>query len=248
MTTQLRNEELHFSVEGELIMNLAREAYWFEDRQEWALDLLSTLQGMTIEQSMNILRGEATLSGRDIIEYSQAPDQDFKNKLKAHLQFLAEKTLKEKEQLEAELDEQERSEERKQVARRAQDRLTELFTDQEHEPISDPISFGSFKVSKALLDQYLHTYVEHHFAPVSLLSLRVSSELMRLHRRLRNSVGLKGFWGRGEDNKPDDFDTTLQELCWKAIKKDKRELDRKRLQRYGVDSDSLRLTRDRTGD
>ncbi|KKM76237.1 hypothetical protein LCGC14_1382150 [marine sediment metagenome] len=44
-----------------LMMELTRQAYWMEDRQEWALDTLACLQGLTVEQAKAILSGMARL-------------------------------------------------------------------------------------------------------------------------------------------------------------------------------------------
>lgn len=48
-----------------LMMGLTRQAYWMENRQEWALDTLACLRGITVEQAKAILSGMSCLEDRE---------------------------------------------------------------------------------------------------------------------------------------------------------------------------------------
>jgi len=56
---------LHFRIEPEGIVDLVRQAYWMEDRKEWALETLGCMSGITEEQKMSVLKGDATLITED---------------------------------------------------------------------------------------------------------------------------------------------------------------------------------------
>ena len=84
-------------VPGEGIVNTVRQAYWYENRQEWALDVLSCYEGITDEQKMVIIRGDATLRpvittygvGDPVtIRYIEEPNKRFKQELKKHLAWI----------------------------------------------------------------------------------------------------------------------------------------------------------------
>jgi len=86
-------------VPGEGIVNTVRQAYWYENRQEWALDVLSCYEGITDEQRMTILRGDATLRpvittygvGDPVtIQYIEEPNIRFKQELEKHLVWIKE--------------------------------------------------------------------------------------------------------------------------------------------------------------
>lgn len=62
MATEI--ETVHFKTGkgfAQLMMELTRQAYWMEDRQDWALDTLACLRGITLEQVKAILSGMARL-------------------------------------------------------------------------------------------------------------------------------------------------------------------------------------------
>jgi len=84
-------------IPGEGIVNTVRQAYWYENRQEWALDVLSCYEGITDEQRMTILRGDATLRpvittygvGDPVtIRYIEEPNKRFKQELEKHLTWI----------------------------------------------------------------------------------------------------------------------------------------------------------------
>lgn len=228
-----RSQYLHFSVEGKFIMDLARERYWFEGHKEWALDVIGCLQGMTVDQAMNVLKGDAILSGIDSqtsrIEYTEVIDKKFKDRLAKHLKWVEDKEKREAAEQKEALDKREK---RWELLDEARARRDELMTPMPKiEKITDPTLLGKFKVSQKLLEEYVRVYVEHHFQPVGMATLTVSSFLMKMHKRLRESVGLEGYWGSRVGGEPDEFDAALQKICWDEINKDKREFQRKRLAR-----------------
>lgn len=92
------NQALHFTV-GEGINDLVRQAYWFEQRKKWAMDVLDCFRGITESQKMAILEGNARLipieEGRRM-RLMYRPDEKFKAKLRRykkweveHFYFLA---------------------------------------------------------------------------------------------------------------------------------------------------------------
>jgi len=86
MVVQPEPETLYFRVNGEFIMDLARQGYWFENRQEWAKKLLGTLHGITEEQTMAVLNGDAVLVGNagapgETISLYPKDDTEFKAKI-----------------------------------------------------------------------------------------------------------------------------------------------------------------------
>ena len=230
--------ELHFSVEGAFIMDLAREAYWFEDRKEWALNVLSHLNGMTVDQALKVLRGEASLSGIDDIEFHETPDAKFQKRLTKHNQWLADKEIKEQKERqdtmdahEKQWDELDRNEKRIVAIQRASELHDEVMSGRPEKPKEivvpkNPVKLGKFIVEKELLDNYLKVASDHDLMDPwdAGTALLLSGRMMRIHLLLRESVGLEGYWGRDEKRPydPDAFDKALQAVVHKNNEKDER--------------------------
>src|SRR3989304_8227688 len=95
--TKSKIEYLHFIVEGRFLQNHARQGFWFEDREEFAIKLLKEgLVGSTEEQVMNIINGDAILRGASIcdrkdcsqckgleqITYTEQVDKEFRDEIR----------------------------------------------------------------------------------------------------------------------------------------------------------------------
>jgi len=78
---------------GEGLDGLVRQAYWYENRKEWAIKVLDCLKGITEEQKMAVLQGDAQLKpsedGRKVL-LTREPDEGFKAELKAFLDWRTE--------------------------------------------------------------------------------------------------------------------------------------------------------------
>jgi len=82
---------LHFTV-GEGIDRLVRQAYWYENRQEWAMSVLDCLNGITQVQKMDVLNGDAQLRPVDNntrLQLIYEQDFDFKAELHKHQKWLS---------------------------------------------------------------------------------------------------------------------------------------------------------------
>lgn len=82
---------VHFGLCGQGIVNLAREAYWFEDNKQWARNVLSCFRGMLANHVDAILSGDATLSDMDedgLVHYIAKEDLEFKERLRKHQQWI----------------------------------------------------------------------------------------------------------------------------------------------------------------
>lgn len=95
----MTKQKLHFRVHPS-ILNLIRDAYWYEDRKEWAKDCLESLHPeMTFNMARKMLNGDAILITRDggeTLIYIEKEDKEFKKKLKKHLDW--KNGIKEKEE------------------------------------------------------------------------------------------------------------------------------------------------------
>jgi hypothetical protein len=89
-------EQLHFKI-GDGLDILARNGYWFEDRKEWAIELIKNLCfGISDKQIHDVLNGDAKILGKgDYTELVYEEDLEFKEKLKEHLEFLKQQKIKE---------------------------------------------------------------------------------------------------------------------------------------------------------
>jgi len=84
----------HFII-GNGISELIRDAFWFEQRFDWALDALKCFEGISDEQIDDILRGDASLKRNgDVLELIYEEDKEFKEELKEEISF-AKKRLEE---------------------------------------------------------------------------------------------------------------------------------------------------------
>ena len=82
---------------GDNIHTLVRDAYWFEERKEWAMKVLGHLHGITEEQKQAIINGDAKLvpieDGKQLqLVYEE--DKDFKWKLHKHMSWRNENYFK----------------------------------------------------------------------------------------------------------------------------------------------------------
>jgi hypothetical protein len=266
MSTTTESHELYFSVDAGFIMNLARERYWFEGAKEWALDALSCFQGITTEQTMKVLRGEARLSGVSrhgaaSIEYIEEPDTEFQSRLREYQEWLRESAIRKAEELAKESiellnsmvednprillsPEDEALLTDKSVLLRQAARLKDEFFQPRPEkpktlsPPEDPIQIGAYTVSKKLLESYIEIAKDHELMEPWTPSgaLYYSGKMMAIHLQLRESVGLEGFWGRTASNEPDDFDTSLQAVVHSYIKRDRRYMERELRRRANATS------------
>lgn len=66
---------------------LVRQAYWYENRKKWAMKVLDCLHGITEEQKMSVLEGNARLiptkDGKRL-KLVYRPDEKFKKELRKH--------------------------------------------------------------------------------------------------------------------------------------------------------------------
>lgn len=72
----MAQKEVGFSIEGEFIANLARTRLKEGDYQS-ALNILECLEGLSIEEQINILLGKKTLTGVNDIELVDAPQKTY---------------------------------------------------------------------------------------------------------------------------------------------------------------------------
>jgi hypothetical protein len=87
MTEVIEKGLLHFSV-AEGINALVRQAYWYENRQEWAMATLDCFEGINMEQKIAVLHGDATLiPDGDYMRLDTTPDFKFKRELQKHLKW-----------------------------------------------------------------------------------------------------------------------------------------------------------------
>lgn len=238
-------------------MDLARDGYWFEGRKEWALDLLSCLEGITTEQSMKILRGEAILKGISstdtTVGYYDMPDKEFQKRLSDYDKWIAEQVEKKRKEAEEEMnfheaqwDEISKMGQRADLMRKAsllRDELMEGRPEKPKEivPPKNPVKLGKFVVEKELLDNYLKVASDHDLMdPWSAgTALLLSGRMMRIHLMLRESVGLHGFWGRSDKRpgEPDAFDKALQAAVHSNNRKDDRYIELQKRRRQGSGSE-----------
>jgi len=95
-------KRLHMIVQADFIVNLARQGFWFEDREYWAKELLSSFQGIKEDQIDAVLNGNATVTGWSICEdktceqckgltqshYEEIEDTKFKEEIKHRVEYL----------------------------------------------------------------------------------------------------------------------------------------------------------------
>jgi hypothetical protein len=88
MKTKVR--ELHFSIDSALVVEMTRQAYWMENRQDWALETLRCYEGISEQQIMNILIGVAVMEnhpdGKRAV-YVEHTDLEWQEKLAKHLEW-----------------------------------------------------------------------------------------------------------------------------------------------------------------
>lgn len=94
--------------ESDFIVGLAREGYWFEDNEKWAVNLLEAFQGITKDQIFAILNGDAIITGWDTCDdknctqckgktrshYVEKSDEKLKNKINKRKLWLDETYFK----------------------------------------------------------------------------------------------------------------------------------------------------------
>ena len=76
-------EDLNFRIDASLYNETVRDAYWFEDRKRWSLDVLRCLEGITFKQEHDFLTGNAIFQNSDdgTIELIYKEDKGFKERL-----------------------------------------------------------------------------------------------------------------------------------------------------------------------
>lgn len=229
--------EAFFSVDGSMVMGLARQAYWFEDRKDWAFSLFASLDGITAEQTMKVLTGDASIRGVDDIEYVDKPDVEFKASIEAHKAWLKEEaerqSAKNARVQNADVfrwDRIEQMEDTMTVMERATALREEMMAGRPPKPEVivppvDPVPVGDYMVERSMLNEYVYQFVENHFAtPIGSEVLLRAARLHRENLRLRESIGLEGYWGTARKHaEPDAFDTALLNLCEGKVHSDKRE-------------------------
>jgi hypothetical protein len=99
----------------------------------------------------------------------------------------------------------------------------------------ETVTLGGYEVSKALVDQYVAWFIENQAADPSFATIALSARLAYLHRDLRKSVGLKGYWS---SDRNDPFDKALFDLSMMEMKKDKRYIDYMRVKRAELNKES----------
>jgi hypothetical protein len=84
----MESKVLHFTVEPEGVVELAREQYWFEDKKQYGVDILRCFIGIESYQITRVLEGDATFKKNENgkIYYEEVSDERFK---KALADFLA---------------------------------------------------------------------------------------------------------------------------------------------------------------
>lgn len=99
---------LHMITQADFIVKTARQAFWYEDREYWAKDLLSSFEGITEQQITDILNGDATVTGWSICgkpeceqckglnqcTYVEQEDHVFKDEIKQRIKYLNENHYK----------------------------------------------------------------------------------------------------------------------------------------------------------
>jgi len=85
----MESKVLHFTVEPEGVVELARERYWFEDKKQYGVDILRCFIGIESEQITKVLEGDATFKKNedDKIYYDEVSDEEFKKQLKDFLAY-----------------------------------------------------------------------------------------------------------------------------------------------------------------
>lgn len=80
---------LHFRVSPNII-GIIRQAYWMENRQEWAKETLRCFDGITEPQMMDLLKGNAyfvTHDDGETLELVKSPDFEWKAELQKFLKW-----------------------------------------------------------------------------------------------------------------------------------------------------------------
>ena len=93
------------------------------------------------------------------------------------------------------------------------------------------VKLGEFEVDEDLLENYLEIYSQDQTQDVSFLAFQLANRLASIHRLMRESVGLKGYWTYPRDA----FDTALQKRSSEELEKDSRYIDYMRVKRAELD-------------
>jgi hypothetical protein len=91
MDDKTKTKIAYFSVDPEGIVKLARDRYWFEDQKQSGVNILRCFIGIEPYQITQILEGNATIN-RDRV-YEERVEEDFKQKLNLHLDYLKHKNM-----------------------------------------------------------------------------------------------------------------------------------------------------------
>ncbi len=101
------------------------------------------------------------------------------------------------------------------------------------------VALGKFKVNKELLNTYVELYITNSTSDPSYITLVLSTKIMNIHKALRESVGLTGFWSADRE---DEFDKALSALAIRNLRKDERY--KERLQMFRAKERSKELKTD----
>ena len=93
------------------------------------------------------------------------------------------------------------------------------------------VKLGEYEVDEDLLGNYLEIYIRDQTQDVSFFTLQLANRLAKIHRLLRESVGLTGYWAYPRDA----FDTALQKRSSEELEKDSRYIDYMRVKRAELD-------------
>lgn len=85
----MESKILHFTVEPEGVVELAREQYWFENKKQYGVDILRCFIGIEPEQITKVLEGDATFkeNANGKIYYEESSNEDFKKSLAEFLAY-----------------------------------------------------------------------------------------------------------------------------------------------------------------
>jgi hypothetical protein len=95
---KMETKVVHFSVDPEGVVELARDRYWFEDAKTSGVNILRSFICIEPYQITKILEGDATMvETQNGIYYQEKTDESFKRQLKSHLDYQHRKLQEEAE-------------------------------------------------------------------------------------------------------------------------------------------------------
>jgi len=98
MKNETETKIVHFSVDPEGVVELARVRYWFEDAKQSGVNILRCFMGIEPYQITKILEGDATMiETRNGVYYQEQSNEDFKQELKTHFNYQLRKLQEDEE-------------------------------------------------------------------------------------------------------------------------------------------------------